>query len=153
MALKIQKSKKLSLRSNTYNCPTSYHGRRQLPMLLLDLVLMGNPLPPATMTSKSAGWTFQPVTCSYRKGDSIMLLFSGIINLMGVVGFVLWKGKIRCVLCEKVRSTKRGGWSREIIVDTNWNKNLYSYFHFISIVWSIEKRIKTKVWCFHAANS
>lgn len=53
-------------------------------MLLLDLVLMGNHQPAATMTSKLAGWTFQPVRCSHGKGDSVVLLFSGIINPVDV---------------------------------------------------------------------
>lgn len=36
-------------------------------VLLLDLVLLGNPLPAASIALKQAGWTFQPVRCPHRK--------------------------------------------------------------------------------------
>lgn len=59
-------------------------------MLLVDLVLLGSALPAASTTSKLGAWIFQPVSCSHRKeGDSVVLLFSGMINLVGVIGFVL----------------------------------------------------------------
>lgn len=36
-------------------------------VLLLDLVLLGNPLPAASIALKQAGQTFQPVSCPHRK--------------------------------------------------------------------------------------